>query len=187
MPETTNAAISETAYDSQVYCPFPDSIAKAGQDIILCIYNTDGSKLLAVAGQQGLTINRSAETVDVSSKDLANGWKAQIAGAKEWSIDNDGIYIISAESHKLLGSYFKNGDLVCLKIVDKKENYKPLLTTIVATGTDTWFYGGIWSSDNETWYPMNYVFRKEKYIANYDLFIKYGLIYKKSNFRLTKT
>ena len=29
MPETTNAAISETAYDSQVYCPFPDSIAKA--------------------------------------------------------------------------------------------------------------------------------------------------------------
>lgn len=83
MPETTNAAISETAYDSQVYCPFPDSIAKAGQDIILCIYNTDGSKLLAVAGQQGLTINRSAETVDVSSKDLANGWKAQIAGAKE--------------------------------------------------------------------------------------------------------
>lgn len=126
MPETTNTAISATAYDSQVYCPFPDSIAKAGQDIILCIYNTDGSKLLAVSGQQGLTINRSADTVDVSSKDTANGWKAQLAGTKEWSIDNDGIYIINAESHQLLGKYFTNGELVCLKIVDKKENYKPL-------------------------------------------------------------
>lgn len=59
---------------------------------------------------------------------------------------------------------------------------KPLLTTIVATGIDTWFYGGLWSSDNETWYPMNYVFRKENYIANYDLFMKYGLICKKIEF-----
>ena len=73
-----------------------------------------------------MTINRSADTVDVSSKDTANGWKAQLAGTKEWSIDNDGIYIINAESHQLLGKYFTNGELVCLKIVDKKENYKPL-------------------------------------------------------------
>lgn len=117
MAETKAAA----AYDSQIYCPFPDSVAKAGQDIILCIYNADGTKLLAVAGQQSLTINRSADTVEVTSKDIASGWKSQIAGTKEWSIDTDGIYLQGAESHKLLGTYYKQGDLVCLKVWDRKE------------------------------------------------------------------
>ena len=83
------------------------------------------SKLLAISGQQNLTINRSADTVEVSSKDTKGGWKKQIPGMKEWSIDNDGIYILNAESHKLLGQYFENGDMVCLKVIDAKEK-KPL-------------------------------------------------------------
>lgn len=110
--------MADLAYDGNVYCEFPDTVAKAGKDILLCVFSGDGSKLLAVAGQQSLTINRSADTVETTSKDTEGGWKSQIAGMKEWSIDTDGAYIMSAESHKLLQKYFEDGSLVCLKIVD---------------------------------------------------------------------
>lgn len=109
------------AYDNNLYCDFAEASAKAGKDILLCIFSEDGSDLLAISGQQGLTINRSADSVEVTSKDTEGGWKKQLPGMKEWSIDNDGIYILSSESHKLLGKYFENGDLVCLKVVDAKE------------------------------------------------------------------
>lgn len=108
-------------FDGNVYCEFPDAVAKAGKDILLCLFTEDGSKLLAVAGQQGLTINRSADTVETTSKDTKGGWKSQIAGMKEWSVDTDGAYVMGAESHKLLQKYFENGDMICIKIVDIKE------------------------------------------------------------------
>lgn len=109
------------SYDSNLYCDFSEAAAKAGKDILLCIFSEDGSKLLAISGQQGLTINRSADTIEVTSKDTEGGWKSQIAGMKEWSIDNDGVYINGAESHKLLGKYFTNSELVCIKVIDAKE------------------------------------------------------------------
>ena len=108
-------------FDSNVYCEFPAAVAKAGKDILLCIFNSDGSKLLAIAGQQSLTINRSADTLDTTSKDTKGGWKSQMAGMKEWSVDTDGAYVMGAESHKELQKYFESGDMVCLKIVDSKE------------------------------------------------------------------
>src|SRR5699024_371525 len=48
------------AFDSNDYCDFTSSVAKAiaGKDILLCIWNLDGTELLAISGQQGLTINR---------------------------------------------------------------------------------------------------------------------------------
>lgn len=51
------------AFDSNDYCDFTSSVAKAiaGKDILLCIWSIDGTKLLAISGQQGLTINRSAD------------------------------------------------------------------------------------------------------------------------------
>lgn len=108
-------------FDGNVYCEFPEAVAKAGKDILLCLFTEDGSKLLAVAGQQGLTINRSADTVETTSKDTKGGWKSQAAGMKEWSVDTDGAYVMGAESHKLLQKYFESGDVICIKIVDIKE------------------------------------------------------------------
>lgn len=83
------------AYDDNAYCDFTSSSAKAvaGKDILLAIYNADGTKLLAISGQQGLTINRSADSIEITSKDTLGGWKSKIAGMKEWSIDNDGLYV----------------------------------------------------------------------------------------------
>ena len=64
-----------TAYDSGEYCDFDTAAAvMAGKDVLLGVWNADGTKLLAVDGQQSLTINRSAETIEVNSKS-ENGWK----------------------------------------------------------------------------------------------------------------
>ncbi len=109
-------------FDGGVYCDFNSSSAKAmaGKDILLAIYNADGSKLLAISGQQGLTINRSADSIEITSKDTAGGWKSKIAGMKEWSIDNDGLYVPGDESHTLLSKAFDNSDPVCIKVINGK-------------------------------------------------------------------
>lgn len=108
------------AYDT--YCDFNSTAAAAiaGKDILLQVWDLTGSELLAVAGQQGLTINRSADTIEVSSKDTEGGWKSNIAGMKEWSIDTDGLYVGSDESHKVLTNAFENSDPVCIKVVNNK-------------------------------------------------------------------
>lgn len=94
--------------------------AIAGKDILLVIYTEDGTKMLAVSGQQGLTLNRSADSIEVTAKDTKGGYKAKIAGMKEWSIDNDGLYVPDDEAHKLLSSAFEGSNLVACKIINQK-------------------------------------------------------------------
>ena len=112
----------EGEYDGGSYCDFSASASNAiaGKDILLAIWNDDGTEIMAISGQQGLTINRSAETTEINNKDTEDSWKSKLAGMKEWSIDNDGMYIKDDESHKLLGQYFESGDPVCIKIYNKK-------------------------------------------------------------------
>lgn len=109
-------------FDGNVYCNFNATSAKAiaGKDILLAVFSEDGSKLLAISGQQGLTINRSADSIEVTSKDTPGGWKSKISGMKEWSIDNDGIYVQGDESHKVMYNAFDNGLPVCLKVINGK-------------------------------------------------------------------
>lgn len=110
------------AFDNNNYCDFTSSVAKAvaGKDILLCVFNTTGDQLLAISGQQGLTINRSADTIEITSKDTEGGWKSYLAGMKEWSIDNDGLYVPNDQSHSILSTAFENGDPVCIKVVNGK-------------------------------------------------------------------
>ena len=109
-------------YEDNLYCDFNVSANKAlaGKDIILAIFDATGTDLLAVSGQQGLTINRTADSIEVTSKDTVGGWKSKIAGMKEWSIDNDGLYVPTDATHKLLGDAFENSDPVCIKVVNNK-------------------------------------------------------------------
>lgn len=111
-----------TGYDSGAYCNFNASSAQAlaGANVLLCVWDTTGTNLLAVAGQQNLTINRSADSIEVNSKDTEGNWKSKIAGMKEWSIDSDGFYVTSDDSHRALTEAFQDGDPVCVKIVNKK-------------------------------------------------------------------
>lgn len=110
------------SFENNAYCNFDSSSTKAvaGKDIILAVFDAEGANLLAISGQKGLTINRSADSIEVTSKDTKGGWKSKIAGMKEWSVDNDGFYIPSHDSHKALGTAFQNSDPVCIKIVNGK-------------------------------------------------------------------
>lgn len=110
-------------FDANAYCDFDSTSAKAlaGKDIILAVFSDDGTSLLAISGQQGLTINRSADSIEITSKDTVGGWKSKIAGMKEWSIDNDGLYVPDDESHTVLSKAFENGEPVCLKVINSKE------------------------------------------------------------------
>lgn len=110
------------AFEDNLYCDFSGTATKAvaGKDILLAVFNSTGDKLLAVAGQQGLTINRSKDSIEVTSKDTKGGWKAKIGGMKEWSIDNDGLYVGDDESHQALNKAFNDDEFVCLKVVNQK-------------------------------------------------------------------
>ena len=67
-------------FDNNAYCDFTSSAAKAiaGKDILLAVYNAGGDKLLAISGQQGLTINRSADSIEITSKDTAGGCQSAV-------------------------------------------------------------------------------------------------------------
>lgn len=110
------------AYEDNLYCDFSATAtqAVAGKDILLAVFNSDGTKLLAVAGQQGLTINRSKDTFEVNAKTTKGGWKSSLGGLKEWSIDNDGLYVGNDESHKTLTKAFNDDEFVCIKVVNQK-------------------------------------------------------------------
>ena len=106
---------------ARAYCNFSSAAAKAaaGKDIIVGVFTTD-DVLLALGGQRDFTLNRSAETVDTASKDTQGGWSSSVAGMKEWSIDNDGLFVPSDQSHSILSQAFENSDPVCIKVVDGK-------------------------------------------------------------------
>lgn len=111
-----------TNYDGNAYCDFSSVSANAlaGKDIILAIFDSTGAKLLAVSGQRTLTINRSADTLEVTSKDTEGGWKAYIPGMKEWSIDLGGVYVLDDEAMKELATAFNNSTVLCTKVYNTK-------------------------------------------------------------------
>src|SRR5690625_2542919 len=94
--------------------------AVAGKDILLSLWDSTGEELLAIAGQQGLTINRDKDTIEVTSKDTEGGWKEFLGGTKEWSIDNDGVYVHNHESHNLLKGLYNGDDPVLIKVTNQK-------------------------------------------------------------------
>lgn len=94
--------------------------AVAGKDILLSLWDNTGSTLLAIAGQQGLTINRDKDTIEVTSKDTEGGWKEFLGGTKEWSIDNDGVYVRDHESHKQLQALYEGDDPVLIKVTNQR-------------------------------------------------------------------
>lgn len=109
-------------FEDNLYCDFDATAAQAvaGKDILLALFDSTGEDLLAVAGQQGLTINRSKDTFEVNSKTTKGGWKSYLGGLKEWSIDNDGLYVGNHASHKALTKAFNDDEFVCIKVINQK-------------------------------------------------------------------
>lgn len=107
-------------FTDNLYCDVSGKSNEAlpGKDILLCVFNSDGSKLLAIAGQQSLTINREKEMIEINSKTIDGGWKSKVPGIKDWSIETDGVYSPSQETHQLLNKAFENDTYVCVKVVN---------------------------------------------------------------------
>lgn len=108
-------------FDNKAYYNENITKAVAGKDLLLTIWDRTGENLLVIGGQQGLTINRSADSIEINSKDTDGGWKSKLAGMKEWGIDTDGLYINGDAAHKRLSEAFEEGDYVCVKVINKKE------------------------------------------------------------------
>lgn len=69
-----------------------------------------------LAGQQSATLNRSAETIDATSKDTEGFWKESLAGFKEWSIDCDGAFVESDAAYDELETAFLSSENIAVYI-----------------------------------------------------------------------
>lgn len=91
----------------------------AGAEVLLKVKN--GEELIEVAGQQGMTVNLSADTIDTTDK-TSGGWKTAMAGLREWSIDQDVFYTVGDASNKLLLDAYLNREPVVVDILAGKED-----------------------------------------------------------------
>lgn len=85
------------------------------------LYIVDGTDPLnptdkVLAGQRNATLNRSAETLDATSKD-SNGWKENEQGYKEWSVDADGVLVESDVAYGILETKWLNGENVNVVVI----------------------------------------------------------------------
>ncbi len=94
----------------------------AGCDVLLKVDGTDGRSAKAVGGQTGATLNRSAETIDVTDK-TNSGWKESMAGLKEWSVDCDGFIVADDAGITVLDECFEGRKVVFIEIAIGKTKY----------------------------------------------------------------
>ena len=78
----------------------------AGVDVLLKVKSSLGS-FVAVGGQKGASLSRSAETIDVSDK-TSGGWTESIMGLKSWSLDCEGFVTLGDSGFELLHEAFEN-------------------------------------------------------------------------------
>lgn len=85
----------------------------AGVDVLLKVKK--GASYIAVGGQKGASLSRSAETIDVTDKN-SEGWAESIVGVKSWSVDCDGFVCLGDEAYELLETAFDNREAIEIEI-----------------------------------------------------------------------
>ena len=81
----------------------------AGASVILKVQK-DGS-YVAVGGQTGASINRNADTIEVTNK-VSDGYREYVSGWKDWSLDCDAFVTLGDEGQTLLEEKFAKGEVV---------------------------------------------------------------------------
>jgi TP901-1 family phage major tail protein len=76
------------------------------------VFIVDAGTGRVLAGQRNATLNRSAESIDATSKDTVGFWKESLQGFKEWSIDCDGAFVESDQAYGILETAFLNSENV---------------------------------------------------------------------------
>ena len=100
---------------------------QAGCDVLLKVAkegNGGGTPTAytVIGGQTGATLNRSAETIDVTDK-TNDGYKESMAGLKEWSIDCDGFVVISDAGIDILDAQFEARKPVYIEVTIAGNKY----------------------------------------------------------------
>ena len=107
-----------TEFDSGAYCGTAGTIeAVGGAEILTCIFNGDGSKLLAIDAEQESTLSIEAETKEVKVKDTKGGWAAKSPGTKSWTLDIETALLKDSETGLELRKALDSGSSVCVKQV----------------------------------------------------------------------
>jgi TP901-1 family phage major tail protein len=71
---------------------------------------------VAIAGQRGATLNRSAETIETTNKTTGEGYKEFATSFKEWSIDTDGMLIFDDSSYNALETAYLNNSPLTVQL-----------------------------------------------------------------------
>lgn len=94
------------------------SSASVGKDFILKI-NTGTVEVpvwTTIGGQRGTSLKRTADEIDVSHK-TSGGWKAVKAGLRSWSMDLDGLVVLSDTGVQALEQAFMDGSEVNVQLL----------------------------------------------------------------------
>lgn len=131
--------------------------ALAGKDIIAMVTNKAGTKLLAVAGQQGLSFEASQETSEAKTKDDNGGWTLNFHGTKSWNASIDGLFSPDDEATQMVMDAMANDEYLCLKICKRTIDttgikYQPLRMGLAIVTTNSLDAG---NEDNAT-YSMEF-------------------------------
>jgi len=137
-------------------CDFDSMTAKAvaGKDIIALVTDSTGAEVLAIAGQQSLSYNMSANTTQSATKDDdTNGWQVSFHGTKSWDASVDGLFSVNDSTHAVVAKALANDDYLCLKICKrvKSENsttYTPIRMGLAIVTSDNFTAG---NEDNATY------------------------------------
>lgn len=120
MPEPT------TNFDSGAYCSTGGAVnAVKGADVLTCIFNADGTKLLAIDGEKDSKLSMSADTTSFSSKDTKGAWQNSRPSTKSWEMSIDTALVKDAESNKVIRKAFDDGTALCVKQVYDDGQFTP--------------------------------------------------------------
>ena len=101
---------------------------KKGIDFLIGVTVNDEMKILG--GQRSATLNRSADTIDVTNKE-SEGWQENLAGLKNWGLDTDGLVVENSEAYTYLEECFmesKEVDAYLTTPMGKKYTGKAIIT-----------------------------------------------------------
>lgn len=116
-----------TEFDSNAYCGTAGTVdAVGGAEILTCIFNNDGTKLLAIDGEQESTLNIEAETKEVTVKDVSGGWSAKSPGTKSWTLDLETVLLKDSETGLAIRKALDAGTPLCVKQVYNDKDFTPI-------------------------------------------------------------
>lgn len=115
-----------TNFDSGAYCSAGSGVSAVnGADVLTCIFNADGSKLLAIDGEKDSKVSLSADTTNFNSKDSKGAWQINRPSTKSWEMSLETVQVKDSEANKEIRKAFEDGTALCIKQVYDDGSFTP--------------------------------------------------------------